>query len=304
MADIEADRGARLAAELGDRCRFLRTDVAVEGAIDAAVDLAMTEFGGLDCLFNNAGNPGSIGGIEEIDMATFDRTVAIHLRGMFLGIRAAARVMRPVGRGSIINTASVAGLSGGYGGHDYSACKAAIIQLTKTTANELGEDGIRVNAICPGGIATAIFARAMGLDVEVAQRTVGFMTAAMSEAAPIRRAGAARRHRRGGALAGRRRLGLRQRPGDCRRRRPADRPAAAQPARRRGSAGQAGVPGHADPGGQPGRCQPGECQPGECQPGECQLADPAGWPRSGQPSSAPVSGRAPSLAVHFSSIRP
>jgi NAD(P)-dependent dehydrogenase (short-subunit alcohol dehydrogenase family) len=189
MADIEADRGARLAAELGDRCRFLRTDVAVEGAIDAAVDLAMTEFGGLDCLFNNAGNPGSIGGIEEIDMATFDRTVAIHLRGMFLGIRAAARVMRPVGRGSIVNTASVAGLSGGYAGHDYSACKAAIIQLTKTTANELGEDGIRVNAICPGAIATAIYGRGLGLDVETAQRTVGFMTAAMSEAAPIRRAG-------------------------------------------------------------------------------------------------------------------
>jgi NAD(P)-dependent dehydrogenase (short-subunit alcohol dehydrogenase family) len=191
MADIEADRGARLAAELGDQCRFVRADVAEEGAIDAAVDAAVTEFGGLDCLFNNAGNPGSIGGVEEVEMATFDRTVAIHLRGVFLGIRAAARVMRPAGRGSIINTASVAGLSGGYAGHDYSACKAAIIQLTKTTANELGEDGVRVNAICPGAVATAIYARGLGLDVDTAQRTVGFMTAAMSEAAPIRRSGQA-----------------------------------------------------------------------------------------------------------------
>jgi NAD(P)-dependent dehydrogenase (short-subunit alcohol dehydrogenase family) len=189
MADIEADRGARLAAELGDRCRFLSADVSQEGAVDAAVDVAMTEFGGLDCLFNNAGNPGSIGGIEEIDMATFDRTVAIHLRGMFLGVRAAARVMRPLGRGSIINTASVAGLSGGYAGHDYSACKAAIIQLTRTTANELGEDGVRVNAICPGAVATAIYGRGLGLDVETAQRTVDFMNTALSDAAPIRRAG-------------------------------------------------------------------------------------------------------------------
>lgn len=189
MADIEADRGARLAAGLGDRCRFVPADVSQEGAIDAAVDVAMTEFGGLDCLFNNAGNPGSIGGIEEIDMAVFDRTVAIHLRGMFLGIRAAARVMRPLGRGSIINTASVAGLAGGYAGHDYSACKAAIIQLTRTAANELGEDGVRVNAICPGAVATAIYGRGLGLDVETAQRTVDFMNTALSDAAPIRRTG-------------------------------------------------------------------------------------------------------------------
>jgi NAD(P)-dependent dehydrogenase (short-subunit alcohol dehydrogenase family) len=189
MADIESERGTRLAAGLGDRCLFLPADVSEEGAVDAAVDLATAEFGGLECMFNNAGNPGSIGGIDEIDIASFDRTVAIHLRGVFLGIRAAARVMRPAGRGSIINTASVAGLSGGYAGHDYSACKAAIIQLTKTTANELGEDGIRVNAICPGAVATAIYGRGLGLDVETAQRTVDFMTMALSDAAPIRRAG-------------------------------------------------------------------------------------------------------------------
>ena len=107
----------------------------------------MSAFGGLDCVFNNAGNPGSLGRVEEIDMALFDRTVGIHLRGVFLGIRAAARVMRPQGHGSIINTASVAGLQANYGGHDYSACKAAIAHLTRTTANELGEDGVRVNAI-------------------------------------------------------------------------------------------------------------------------------------------------------------
>ena len=189
MADVEVERGARIAAELGSQCRFLSTDVSQEGAIDAAVALAVADFGGLDCMFNNAGNAGSTGSLDEIDLATFDRTVAIQLRGVFLGIRAAARVMRPQGRGSIINTSSVAGLSGGFAGHDYSACKAAVIQLTKTTANELGEDGVRVNAICPGAVATAIYGRAAGLDADAAQRTVGFMTNALSNAAPIRRAG-------------------------------------------------------------------------------------------------------------------
>ncbi len=189
ITDIDAGRGERIAAELGDRCRFVQADVAEEGAVDAAVAVAVEQFGGLDCLYNNAGTPGSIGAIEDIDMASFDRTVAVHLRGVFLGIRAAARLMRPQGHGSIVNAGSVAGLSSGYAGHDYSACKAAIIQLTRTAANELGEDGIRVNAICPGGIATSIFGRAAGLDGEEAQRTVQFMTMALADSAPIRRAG-------------------------------------------------------------------------------------------------------------------
>jgi NAD(P)-dependent dehydrogenase (short-subunit alcohol dehydrogenase family) len=98
-------------------------------------------------------------------------------------------VLRPQGRGSIINTSSVAALSAGYAGHDYSACKAAILQLTRTAANELGEDGVRVNAILPGAVPTAIYGRAFGLDADAAQRTVDFMTAALSNAAPIRRAG-------------------------------------------------------------------------------------------------------------------
>jgi NAD(P)-dependent dehydrogenase (short-subunit alcohol dehydrogenase family) len=188
MADLDIDRGERIAAELGDFCRFLPTDVAKEGAVDAAVALAVASFGGLDCMFNNAGNPGTLGPIEEMDVASFDRTIAVHLRGVFLGIRAAARVMRPQQRGSIINTASVAGLSAGYGPHDYSAAKAAIIHLTKTAANELGEDRVRVNAICPGAVPTAIYGRGVGLEGEAAQRTVAFMAQALSEASPMRRA--------------------------------------------------------------------------------------------------------------------
>jgi len=122
-------------------------------------------------------------------MELFDRTVAIHLRGVFLGIRAAARIMRPQGHGSIVNTASVAGLRANYGGHDYSAAKAAIVQLTHTTANELGEDGVRVNAICPGGIATSIFGRGAGLDADAAESTVAVMEVALADVAPMQRSG-------------------------------------------------------------------------------------------------------------------
>ncbi|MGP0031731.1 MAG: SDR family NAD(P)-dependent oxidoreductase [Acidimicrobiales bacterium] len=189
LADVDDERGKRIAGECGSRAQFVHVDVAVEGDTDTAVAAAVSEYGGLDSLFNNAGNPGSVGGIEEIDLAVFDRTVAIHLRGVFLGIRAAARVMRPQGHGSIINTSSVAALAANYGGHDYSACKAAIAHLTRTAASELGEDGIRVNAICPGGIATSIFGRAAGLDSEAAQSTVDTMAVALADMAPIRRSG-------------------------------------------------------------------------------------------------------------------
>ena len=189
LADLEVERGEQLAAELGDRARFVAVDVAEEGAIERALDESVATFGGLDVLFNNAGNPGSLGTIEEIDMTTFDRTIAIHLRGVFLGIRAAARIMRPQGHGSIINTASVAGLRANYGGHDYSAAKAAIAHLTVTTANELGEDNVRVNAICPGGVATSIFGRAAGLDADAAATTTGIMEVALADMAPMRRSG-------------------------------------------------------------------------------------------------------------------
>ncbi len=189
LADLDAARGERIAGELGDRARFVAVDVSEEGAIERAIEESLSTFGGLDCLFNNAGNPGSLGRIENVDAGAFDRTVAIHLRGVFLGIRAAARVMRPQGHGSIVNTASVAGLTSNAAGHDYSAAKAAVIALTRTTANELGEDGVRVNAICPGGIATSIFGRAAGLDAEAAQETIGLMEAVLSDVAPMRRSG-------------------------------------------------------------------------------------------------------------------
>jgi NAD(P)-dependent dehydrogenase (short-subunit alcohol dehydrogenase family) len=189
LADVDSRRGGRLADELGERAAFMATDVSQEADVDNAVSSCVRMFGGLDVMFNNAGVPGSVGGIEEIDVAAWDHTLGVHLRGVFLGIRAAARVMRPQGSGSIINTSSVAAFRSNLAGHDYSAAKAGIRQLTVTAANELGEHGVRVNAVCPGAVATAIFGRAAGLDGDAAQRTVDFMTAALSDSAPIRRTG-------------------------------------------------------------------------------------------------------------------
>jgi NAD(P)-dependent dehydrogenase (short-subunit alcohol dehydrogenase family) len=189
LADIDDDRGRAVAAELGEATRYVHVDVSAEGEIEEAIESSVREFGGLDCVHNNAGIAGATLGIEHLDAASFDRVVAVHLRGVFLGIRAAARVMRPQGRGSIINTASVAGVLANYGGHEYGACKAAIIQLTRTTANELGEHGVRVNAVVPGAIATAIFGRAAGLSDDDAQASVDLAGRAIANAAPVQRAG-------------------------------------------------------------------------------------------------------------------
>jgi NAD(P)-dependent dehydrogenase (short-subunit alcohol dehydrogenase family) len=189
LCDIDDARGGALAEELGANAAYVHVDVAEEGAIEVAIQASRDRFGGFDTIFNNAGTPGTIGSILDLPVDGFDRTLAVHLRGVFLGIRAAGRAMAAQGFGSIINTGSVAGLQANFAGHDYSAAKAGIIHLSETAANELGELGIRVNAICPGFIATAIFGRAAGLEGDQAQATVELMALSSTEAAPIKRAG-------------------------------------------------------------------------------------------------------------------
>src|SRR5216684_5442180 len=140
--------------------------VAVITGGGGAIAHAVARFGRLDCVFNNAGAGGVIGPIESIPAEGFDQTMGVLLRGVFLGMKHAAPIMKRQGGGSIINTASVAGLQAGFGPHIYSAAKAAVIHLTKSVAMELGESGVRVNCICPGGIVTPIFGRHLGLSEE------------------------------------------------------------------------------------------------------------------------------------------
>lgn len=189
IADIQDDKGELLADDLGGDAFFLHTDVTREADVKAAVVRAVEEFGRLDCMFNNAGIAGAVGPIESVTVEGFDATISVLLRGVFLGIKHAAPVMKGQGHGSMINTASVAGLRTGYGNHIYSAAKAAVIQLTRSVAMELGESGIRVNCICPGFIPTPMIGRARGLSIEEADASVETVETLFAEAQSIRRSG-------------------------------------------------------------------------------------------------------------------
>ena len=136
---------------------YRRANVAEEDDIRALVDLACQRFGRLDCMFNNAGIGGAFGPIGETRVEEWDFTFAVLVRGVFLGIKHASNAMRRQGGGgSIISTASIAGLAGGSGPHAYSAAKAAVINLTRAVSAELAADRIRLNAIAPGTIETPL----------------------------------------------------------------------------------------------------------------------------------------------------
>jgi NAD(P)-dependent dehydrogenase (short-subunit alcohol dehydrogenase family) len=151
VADID-DTGAKaVAAELGVSARAIRCDVTEPGAVEAAIGLAVNEFGRLDVMVNNAGVC-TLGPLHLLDDVDFDRMIEVNLKGTFRGIRAAAKQM-PSG-GVIVNVASTAGLNGAPLLGGYGATKAGIVNLTKTAAAELRPMGIRVNCVCPALVET------------------------------------------------------------------------------------------------------------------------------------------------------
>jgi NAD(P)-dependent dehydrogenase (short-subunit alcohol dehydrogenase family) len=168
----------------GGRAIALIQDSSEEANIAEAIDTAVREFGALDVCFANAGVSGGLVPLQEQTPEHWFQILRINLVGTFVAVKHAARVMAPRRRGSIVCTASVAGLRSGAGGSPYSASKAGVISLVQTTAYQLSGTGVRINAICPGlietGMTRATFdhARARGTEHKIGQLN------------PLRRAGA------------------------------------------------------------------------------------------------------------------
>ena len=157
-ADID-DAGEETVAAItaaGGRAMFVRGDISVEAEVEAMVQAAESVYGGLDAAFNNAGIGGPIVPTEELDSDSWEQMMSINLRGVWLCTKHELAVMVPRGRGTIVNTSSVAGLVGTSQGAAYTAAKHGVIGLTRAAAVEHGRNGIRVNAIAPGFTRTAM----------------------------------------------------------------------------------------------------------------------------------------------------
>ena len=165
VADLNPESGARTlelarADGFGGDVRFVRTDVTEEPDVERAVECARNSFGRLDCVFNNAGIGGAFGPVTETQVEEWDFSMEVLVRGVFLGLKHGARVLKRQGEGGVLlSTASVAGLGGGAGSHCYSAAKAAVANLTRSVALEMAPHRVRVNAIAPGMIMTELFHR-------------------------------------------------------------------------------------------------------------------------------------------------
>lgn len=196
------EEGARVAftgrrVELGNEvaaatgAKFIEADAGSESDAERVVKAVLDAEGQLDVLMNNAGAPAvSRGPLEDLDLTSFDDTMAVHVRGALAHMQHAAPAMRAARSGSIINVGSVAGHRSGYSGSIfYGIAKASVIHMTRMLAMELGEDGIRVNSISPGVIATGIFAKSMGLSSEDAEKTVDKAAEVLSDMQAIPRAG-------------------------------------------------------------------------------------------------------------------
>jgi 3alpha(or 20beta)-hydroxysteroid dehydrogenase len=153
LTDIQAEKGATVAAGLGDGAIFIRHDVTSGEDWGQVVSATLDAFGRVDGLVNNAAIDPTAVSIEDETFERFERTHRINVYGTWWGIKAVIPAMRAGGGGSIVNIASTAGLRGFPGYTSYGSSKWAVRGMTKSAARDLGQYGIRVNSVHPGGIA-------------------------------------------------------------------------------------------------------------------------------------------------------
>lgn len=186
--DVQDEKGHALAKELGDDVLYVRADVTSEREVAAAFGHVVERFGGIDTLFNNAGAAEPLGS-DPFDLTIFESVQKLLVHSVVLGMKYAVPSMAARGGGSIVNTASVAGLQAGYGPFAYSVAKGAVVHLSRVAAAALAKDAIRVNAICPGLIPTSIFGRALGESIADADRRARDINERAHGWQPIRVAG-------------------------------------------------------------------------------------------------------------------
>jgi NAD(P)-dependent dehydrogenase (short-subunit alcohol dehydrogenase family) len=171
VADISGNESA-VASSLGERALGVRADVTSSRDIQAMFDSTTARFGGIDILCNNAGIDGEMHYIADVDEASFERVMAINLRGVFLGMKFVIPLLKRRGGGSIINIASTAGITATPGLGVYGASKAGVMQLSRSAAVEYARDGIRVNAVCPAMIETPMVAHLLKTNPQDAARVL------------------------------------------------------------------------------------------------------------------------------------
>ena len=191
IGDIDRDAGAALAADIGADAHFVEADVSDTAQVSGLVSTAVERFGGLHVMVNNAGVSGTMHRrLFDDDLADFEKIMAVNLRAVMAGTRDAARHMSEHGGGSIINVTSIGGILAGGGVMTYRASKAAVIQFTKSAAIELAHYEIRVNAIAPGNIRTAIVRKsAAGEDLEKLEQFEEKIREQMRNDRPLKREG-------------------------------------------------------------------------------------------------------------------